>query len=49
MNEKLQKFEDAVMDLVSAAIDDGVSRDEVVSVLEVVTMTTKEADDIGTD
>lgn len=49
MNKKLQQFEDSLMDLVTAALGDGISRDEVVSVLEVVKMTTEEADDIITN
>lgn len=48
MNERLQKFEDDLADLVSAALADGLQRDEVVSVLEVCKMTTEEADDIIT-
>lgn len=46
---KAQDFEDAVRDLVATALADGVSRDEIVSALEVVKMTTEEADDIVTD
>jgi hypothetical protein len=46
---KAQKFEDAVSDLIAEALADGVSRDEIISALEVVKMTTEEADDIITD
>lgn len=46
---KAQKFEDDVNDLIAAALADGVTRDEVISALEIVKMATEEADDIVTD